>query len=159
MPETKETQVLVAGGGPVGMTLAIDRAWRAEGRPIREQVSRCAMAHAEKEIMSRGAALATIEAPGIERERVRGKAGRACYDINAHQYCRGGLNFVTYYDASPIIATTERRILLSRCSRLHPQRLPVAAHRMCGYPMAGLCTTRRDPNMRGYGSIGSERRP
>jgi len=79
-------------------------AYEAERRPITEQVSRFAMAHAEREIARRGTIPATIEAPGIEGERARAEAGRVCYDINVHQYCCGGLNFGTYYEASPIIA-------------------------------------------------------
>jgi hypothetical protein len=62
------------------------------------------MAHAEKGIGRRGAVPAAIEASGAEGDRARGETGRLCYDINVHQYCCGGLNFGTYYAASPIIA-------------------------------------------------------
>jgi hypothetical protein len=31
------------------------------------------------------------------------ETGRLSYDINVHQYCCGGLNFGSYYEASPII--------------------------------------------------------
>lgn len=79
-------------------------AYEAERWPITEQVSRFAMAHAEREIARRGAIPAEIEAPGVEGERARAEAGRVCYEINVHQYCCGGLNFGTYYEASPIIA-------------------------------------------------------
>jgi 2-polyprenyl-6-methoxyphenol hydroxylase-like FAD-dependent oxidoreductase len=79
-------------------------AYGAERWPITEQVSRFAMAHAEKEIARRRAVPAAIEAPGAEGERARAEAGRVCYDINVQQYCCGGLNFGTYYEASPIIA-------------------------------------------------------
>jgi 2-polyprenyl-6-methoxyphenol hydroxylase-like FAD-dependent oxidoreductase len=79
-------------------------AYQAERWPITEQVSRLAMAHADKEIGRRGAVPATIEVPGPEGDRARAEAGRLCYDINVHQFCCGGLNFGTYYDASPIIA-------------------------------------------------------
>jgi hypothetical protein len=79
-------------------------AYEAERWAITEQVSRFAMAHAEKEIARRGAIPAAIEAAGPEGERARAEAGRVCYEINVHQYCCGGLNFGTYYEASPIIA-------------------------------------------------------
>jgi 2-polyprenyl-6-methoxyphenol hydroxylase-like FAD-dependent oxidoreductase len=83
---------------------AILDAYEAERWPITEQVSHFAMAHAEKEIGRRGAVPAAIEAPGPEGDRARAETGRLCYDINVHQYCCGGLNFGTYYEASPIIA-------------------------------------------------------
>lgn len=79
-------------------------AYEAERRPITEQVSHFAMAHAEKEIERRRAVPAAIEASGPEGDRARAEAGRICYNINVHQYCCGGLNFGTYYEASPIIA-------------------------------------------------------
>jgi 2-polyprenyl-6-methoxyphenol hydroxylase-like FAD-dependent oxidoreductase len=79
-------------------------AYEAERWPITEQVSRFAMAHAAKEIGRRGAVPAAIEAPGPEGERARSETGQLSYDINVQQYCCGGLNFGTYYDASPIIA-------------------------------------------------------
>jgi hypothetical protein len=62
------------------------------------------MAHAEQEIARRGAIPAAIEATSVDGERARAEAGRRCYQINVQQYCCGGLNFGTYYDASPIIA-------------------------------------------------------
>jgi 2-polyprenyl-6-methoxyphenol hydroxylase-like FAD-dependent oxidoreductase len=79
-------------------------AYEAERRPITEQVSHFAMAHAEKEIGRRLAVAGAIEASGPEGDRARAEAGRICYEINVHQYCCGGLNFGTYYEASPIIA-------------------------------------------------------
>jgi len=62
------------------------------------------MAHAEKEIERRRSVPAEIEAPGPEGARARAETGRLSYDINVPQYCCGGLNFGSYYDASPIIA-------------------------------------------------------
>ena len=79
-------------------------AYDAERRPITEQVSRHAMAHAEREIARRGAVPEGIDAPGPQGDRIRAEVGRVCYDVNVHQYCCGGLNFGTYYAASPIIA-------------------------------------------------------
>jgi len=79
-------------------------AYQAERRPITEQVSRFAMAHADKEVGRRGAVPPAIEAPGPEGDRARAETGRLSYDINVHQFCCGGLNFGTYYEASPIVA-------------------------------------------------------
>jgi 2-polyprenyl-6-methoxyphenol hydroxylase-like FAD-dependent oxidoreductase len=79
-------------------------AYEAERWPITEQVSRFAMAHADREIARRGTVPAAIEALGLEGDSARAEAARTCYDINVHQYCCGGLNFGTYYEASPIIA-------------------------------------------------------
>ena len=95
---------LVAGHVNGWAHVGILDAYEAERWPITEQVSRFAMAHADKEIARRSAVPASIEAPGPERNLARAKAARVCYDINVHQYCCGGLNFGTYYDASPIIA-------------------------------------------------------
>jgi 2-polyprenyl-6-methoxyphenol hydroxylase-like FAD-dependent oxidoreductase len=83
---------------------AILDAYEAERGPITEQVSRFAMAHAEKEIRRRAAVPAAIEAPGPEGDVARAEMGRLCYDINVHQYCCGGLNFGSYYETSPLIA-------------------------------------------------------
>ncbi len=83
---------------------AILDAYDAERRPITDQVSRHAMAHAEREIARRGAVPQAIDAPGPEGDRIRAEIGRISYEINVHQYCCGGLNFGTYYAASPIIA-------------------------------------------------------
>ena len=79
-------------------------AYDAERRPITEQVSRHAMAHAEREIARRSAVPEGIDAPGPHGDRIRAEVGRECYDVNVHQYCCVGLNFGTYYQASPIIA-------------------------------------------------------
>lgn len=83
---------------------AILDAYEAERRPITEQVSRFAMAHAEREIRRRGAIPPEIEHAGPAGDRARAAMGRLCCEINVHQYCCGGLNFGSYYDASPIIA-------------------------------------------------------
>ena len=83
---------------------AILDAYQAERLPITSQVSRFAMEHAEKEIRRRNVVPAEVESEGCDGERARAEMGRTCYDINVHQFCCGGLNFGTYYDASPIIA-------------------------------------------------------
>src|SRR5947207_9361250 len=62
------------------------------------------MAHADKEIDRHGAVPAAIDLTGPEGDQARVEAGRLCYDINVHQFFCGGLNFGTYYEASPIIA-------------------------------------------------------
>jgi len=99
-------------------------AFEAERWPITEQVSRFAMAHAEKEIGRRGAVPAAIEASGSEGDRARTEAGRVCYDINVHQYCCGGLNFGTYYEASPIIAYDEAAHPAFSMSGFTPSTVP-----------------------------------
>jgi 2-polyprenyl-6-methoxyphenol hydroxylase-like FAD-dependent oxidoreductase len=79
-------------------------AYEAERRPITSQVSRFAMSHAEAEIRRRGAVPDEIEDVGPQGEAARREVGRLAYEINVRQYACAGLNFGTYYDASPIIA-------------------------------------------------------
>jgi len=78
-------------------------AYEAERRPITEQVSRFAMAHADREIERRSAVPPDIELPGPEGDAVRARVGQAAYDLNVQQFCCGGLNFGYFYDRSPII--------------------------------------------------------
>src|SRR4051794_16895012 len=78
-------------------------AYEAERWPITSQVSRFAMSHAEAEIRRRGAVPSEIEDEGAQGARVREEVGRLTYEINVQQYACAGLNFGTYYDASPII--------------------------------------------------------
>jgi len=79
-------------------------AYEAERWPITSQVSRFAMSHAEAEIRRRGAVPEEIEDVGPQGEAARREVGRLAYEINVRQYACAGLNFGTYYDASPIIA-------------------------------------------------------
>jgi 2-polyprenyl-6-methoxyphenol hydroxylase-like FAD-dependent oxidoreductase len=79
-------------------------AYEAERWPITSQVSRFAMSHAEAEIRRRGAVPHEIEEEGPAGEAARREVGRLTYEINVRQYACAGLNFGTYYDASPIIA-------------------------------------------------------
>ena len=79
-------------------------AYEAERWPITSQVSRFAMSHAEAEIRRRGAIPDEIEEAGPAGEQARREVGRLAYEINVQQYACAGLNFGTYYDASPIIA-------------------------------------------------------
>src|SRR4051812_18981947 len=83
---------------------AILDAYEAERWPITSQVSKFAMSHAEAEIRRRGAVPPEIEDDGPLGERIRDEVGRLTYEINVQQYAAAGLNFGTYYDASPIIA-------------------------------------------------------
>jgi 2-polyprenyl-6-methoxyphenol hydroxylase-like FAD-dependent oxidoreductase len=83
---------------------AILDAYEAERWPITSQVSRFAMSHAEAEIRRRGAVPEAIEQEGPIGEAARREIGRLTYEINVRQYACAGLNFGTYYDASPIIA-------------------------------------------------------
>ena len=79
-------------------------AYEAERWPITSQVSRFAMSHAEAEIRRRGAVPDEIEDAGPQGEAARREVGRLAYEINVRQYACAGLNFGTFYDASPIIA-------------------------------------------------------
>jgi len=83
---------------------AILDAHEAERLPITEQVSRYAMNHELALAAQRRAVPAGIEAPGPAGDALRARVGRDAYDLNVNQYCCGGLNFGTFYDASPIIA-------------------------------------------------------
>ncbi|GIX13833.1 MAG: monooxygenase [Paracoccaceae bacterium] len=79
-------------------------AYQAERLPITEQVSRFAMAHAEKMIRNRGAVPAAIEDDGPEGGAARAAFGRINVEVNLQQYACAGLNFGYYYENSPIIA-------------------------------------------------------
>ena len=79
-------------------------AYEAERLPITEQVSKFAMNHALALQREREGVPAGIEAEGPQGEAARAAAGRALYDLNVKQYCCGGLNFGSFYDASPLIA-------------------------------------------------------
>src|ERR1700692_4508857 len=79
-------------------------AYEAERWPIASQVSRFAMSHAEAESRRRGAIPDEIEDVGAKGDLARREIGRLTYEINVQQYAAAGLNFGSYYDASPIIA-------------------------------------------------------
>lgn len=79
-------------------------AYEAERLPITEQVSRFAMAHAEKEIKRRGAVPESLEEDSEAGAALRREIGALTYEINVQQYAAAGLNFGAYYEASPIIA-------------------------------------------------------
>lgn len=86
------------GGG------ALLDAYEAERMPITAQVSRFAMDHAHAMARQRGAVPQDIEAATQAGTAARRALGAAAYDLNVQQYCCAGLNFGSYYDASPIIA-------------------------------------------------------
>jgi 2-polyprenyl-6-methoxyphenol hydroxylase-like FAD-dependent oxidoreductase len=79
-------------------------AHEAERLPITEQVSRHAMGTALALARQRAAVPETIENTGPEGDAVRARFGKEAYEINVAQLCCGGLNFGSFYDASPIIA-------------------------------------------------------
>ncbi|HEX7888259.1 MAG TPA: FAD-dependent oxidoreductase [Ramlibacter sp.] len=79
-------------------------AYEAERLPITAQVSKFAMNHALALQKEREGVPPGIEAPGAAGEKARAEAGRSLYDLNVKQYCCGGLNFGSFYDASPLIA-------------------------------------------------------
>jgi 2-polyprenyl-6-methoxyphenol hydroxylase-like FAD-dependent oxidoreductase len=95
---------LLAGVLAGWATPSILDAYEAERLPITDQVSRFAMDHAIALSAQRGAVPDDIEAPGPAGDAVRAQVGSAAYDLNVNQYCCGGLNFGSFYDASPIIA-------------------------------------------------------
>ena len=78
-------------------------AYEAERHPITEQVSVFAMNHSAAMARARREVPADIEAEGPEGDAIRARVGQASYDLNVMQYCCAGLNFGSYYDASPII--------------------------------------------------------
>ncbi len=86
---------------------AILDAYQAERHPITEQVSVYAMNHSAAMAKTRREVPADIEAPGPEGDAIRARVGQASYDLNVMQYCCAGLNFGSYYDASPIISGDE----------------------------------------------------
>jgi 2-polyprenyl-6-methoxyphenol hydroxylase-like FAD-dependent oxidoreductase len=83
---------------------ALPNAYEIERRPITEQVSRHAMKLATTWERCYGAIPETIEAPGPEGDLIRAHVGRQASEIMAQGMCCGGLNFVSYYQGSPIVA-------------------------------------------------------
>jgi 2-polyprenyl-6-methoxyphenol hydroxylase-like FAD-dependent oxidoreductase len=79
-------------------------AYEAERRPITEQVSHFAANFALRSAEGRGHTPAEIEMAGPAGDVIRAAIGREACDLNAQQYCCGGLNFGYFYDRSPIIA-------------------------------------------------------
>ncbi len=79
-------------------------AYEIERQPITEQVSRHAMNTAMARAAQRSAIPDAIEQAGPEGDAARARIGRQVYDVNAGQFCCGGLNFGYFYVSSPIIA-------------------------------------------------------
>ena len=82
------------------------RGYEAERRPVTEQVSRQVMAVALKNLdtdLTKNPP-PTLVADGPAGDAMRAEAGRYLHDANVGQFACLGLNFGTYYDASPIIA-------------------------------------------------------
>ena len=99
-------------------------AYEAERMPITEQVSRFAMAHAEKEIKRRGAVPQRLEEESDFGIALRKDVGALTYEINVQQYAAAGLNFGTYYDASPIISYDTREFPGYTMSTYTPSTIP-----------------------------------
>ena len=79
-------------------------AYQAERHPITSQVSYFVMDHAHAMAGQRGAVPANIAEDTPAAEEARRALGRKAYDLNVQQYCCAGLNFGSFYDASPLIA-------------------------------------------------------
>jgi 2-polyprenyl-6-methoxyphenol hydroxylase-like FAD-dependent oxidoreductase len=78
-------------------------AYERERRPITEQVSQLAMAHALALRRQRTAVSPLIEAAGPEGDAMRAATGRSLVELNVQQYCCAGLNFGYFYGDSPLI--------------------------------------------------------
>jgi 2-polyprenyl-6-methoxyphenol hydroxylase-like FAD-dependent oxidoreductase len=78
-------------------------AYERERRPITEQVSQLAMAHALALQRQRKAVSPLIEAAGPEGDAMRAATGRSLVELNVQQYCCAGLNFGYFYGDSPLI--------------------------------------------------------
>ncbi len=83
---------------------AILDAYERERLPITEQVSHFAMNHAHAMAKQRRGVSAEIERADSAGAAARAALGKAAYDLNVQQYCAAGLNFGSYYEASPLIA-------------------------------------------------------
>jgi 2-polyprenyl-6-methoxyphenol hydroxylase-like FAD-dependent oxidoreductase len=79
-------------------------AYEAERLPITEQVSKFAMNHALALQRERQGVPPDIEDPGPAGAATRAAVGKTLYALNVKQYCCAGLNFGTFYEASPLIA-------------------------------------------------------
>lgn len=82
------------------------RGYEAERRPVTDQVSRHVMAVALKNLdidLIKNPPPALL-ADGPAGETMRAEVGRYLHDANVGQFACLGLNFGTYYEASPIIA-------------------------------------------------------
>lgn len=83
---------------------AILAAHEAERWPITDQVSRFAMGTAQALARARAEVPPDIEASGPAGDAARADLGQRLVAMNTPQFCCGGLNFGSFYDASPIIA-------------------------------------------------------
>ncbi|MDR7173056.1 2-polyprenyl-6-methoxyphenol hydroxylase-like FAD-dependent oxidoreductase [Nocardia kruczakiae] len=86
-------------------------AYEAERKPVTDQVSEQAMAlglaNLDTELVRNVPPILLAEGP--EAEAFRAEVGRELYEVNFGQFACAGLNFGTYYDASPVISyDTER---------------------------------------------------
>jgi 2-polyprenyl-6-methoxyphenol hydroxylase-like FAD-dependent oxidoreductase len=81
-------------------------AYESERQPVTEQVSKqvleLALSTLDTDLIRNPPA--ALFADGVEAERVRAEIGQKIFDANIGQFACMGLNFGTYYGASPIIA-------------------------------------------------------
>jgi 2-polyprenyl-6-methoxyphenol hydroxylase-like FAD-dependent oxidoreductase len=83
---------------------AILAAHEAERWPITEQVSQFAMGTAMSLARARAEVPPDIEAEGATGDATRAELGARMLAMHTPQFCCGGLNFGSFYDASPLIA-------------------------------------------------------
>lgn len=99
-------------------------AYEAERRPITDQVSRFAMAHAIAMMAQRSAVPEDIEADTPEAAAARARLGQEAYDLNVQQYCCGGLNFGYFYTGSPVIADDDAAAPVYTMADFTPSTVP-----------------------------------
>lgn len=101
-------------------------AYEAERQPVTEQVSQQVMAIAFDNLdMSfiRNPPPELLE-EGPEADALRERAGKAMYDANVGQFACLGLNFGTYYEASPITVYDGETAPAYDLSTYHPSTVP-----------------------------------
>ncbi|WP_063129778.1 FAD-dependent oxidoreductase [Nocardia fusca] len=81
-------------------------AYEAERKPVTDQVSEHAMAlglaNLDTDLVRNVPPMLLAE--GSEADAFRAEVGRELYDVNLGQFACAGLNFGSYYDASPVIS-------------------------------------------------------
>jgi hypothetical protein len=144
MNRTIEARVLIVGAGPVGLTLAIDLAWRGVDVTVAEL-------------------RAAGEAPSVKCNVISSRS----MDIDVELQCCTGLNFGYFYERSPIIAYDGEQQPAYTMSDFTPSSVPgcraphiwLADHRSLYDTLdAGYTLIRLDPGVRVSGLTDAARR-